>query len=164
MKILMRRLKRSRLIRISAVCKCMSEFTWCPKWPDLPYISVISKESYSAIRHTFWIQRIPIFIRRKLEAKRVHVMELLLYMGFRAWVDLERAQSIRTPPPPKNHKNIGFPSKTGPDPLKNHNATKKHSMLGHHRPVSETHSGIWILSSIKKKKKRRKNTVKDPRM
>ena len=25
---------RSRLIWISTVCKCMSEFTWCPKLPD----------------------------------------------------------------------------------------------------------------------------------
>ena len=29
-----------------------------------------------------------------------------------------------TPPPLKNHKNIGFPSNTGPDPLKNQKATK----------------------------------------
>ena len=28
------------------------------------------------------------------------------------------------PPPMKNHKNIGFPRKTGPDPLKNYKATK----------------------------------------
>ena len=34
MKILMRRLIRSRLFWISSVCKCMSEFTWCPKLPD----------------------------------------------------------------------------------------------------------------------------------
>ena len=27
-------------------------------------------------------------------------------------------------PPLKNHKNIGFLSNTGPDPLKNHKATK----------------------------------------
>ena len=27
-------------------------------------------------------------------------------------------------PPLKNHKNIGFFSKTGPDPLKNHKAAK----------------------------------------
>ena len=33
-KILMRRLIRSRLIRIFTVCKCLSEFTWCPKLPD----------------------------------------------------------------------------------------------------------------------------------
>ena len=33
-KILMRRLIRSRLIRISTVCICMSEFTRCPKLPD----------------------------------------------------------------------------------------------------------------------------------
>ena len=34
------------------------------------------------------------------------------------------------PPPLKNHKNIGFFSNTGPEPLKN--------QLGHHRPASET--------------------------
>ena len=33
-KILMRRLVRSHLIWISAVCKCMSEFTCCPNLPD----------------------------------------------------------------------------------------------------------------------------------
>ena len=33
-------------------------------------------------------------------------------------------QGVRTPPPPKNRKNIGFLSNTGPDPLKNPNATK----------------------------------------
>ena len=34
---------------------------------------------------------------------------------------------------PKNHKNTGFSSNTGPDPLKN-----QHSMLGIHRHASET--------------------------
>ena len=33
-KILMRRLIRSRLIWIYTVCKCVSEFTWCPNLPD----------------------------------------------------------------------------------------------------------------------------------
>ena len=28
------------------------------------------------------------------------------------------------PPPLKNHKNIGFPSNTGSNPLKNHKVTK----------------------------------------
>ena len=41
-------------------------------------------------------------------------------------------------PPLKNHKAIGFLSITGPDPLKYHKATKPNSMLGHHRPASET--------------------------
>ena len=36
------------------------------------------------------------------------------------------------PPLPENHKAIGFPSNTGPDPLRNHQATK----LDHHRPSS----------------------------
>ena len=34
-KILMRRLIRSRLIWIYIVCKCVSEFTWCPNSPDI---------------------------------------------------------------------------------------------------------------------------------
>ena len=33
-------------------------------------------------------------------------------------------QGVWTPPPTKNHKNIGFLCKTCPDPLKNHKATK----------------------------------------
>ena len=33
-KILKRRLIRSRLILIYTVCKCVSEFTWCPNLPD----------------------------------------------------------------------------------------------------------------------------------
>ena len=43
------------------------------------------------------------------------------------------------PPPLKNHKSIGFLrlSNTGPDLLKNHKATNKHSMFGHHRPASK---------------------------
>ena len=40
--------------------------------------------------------------------------------------------------PLKNHKNIGFPSNTDLDPLKDHKATKPAtSMLGHHRSTSK---------------------------
>ena len=35
--------------------------------------------------------------------------------------------------PLENHKNIGFISNTGPDPLKITKLSSKHSMLGHHR-------------------------------
>ena len=35
---------------------------------------------------------------------------------------------VLTHPPPENHKNIGFLSNTGPDPFKNHKATKPDSM------------------------------------
>ena len=44
------------------------------------------------------------------------------------------------PPPLKNHKNIGFLSNTGPDPLKIQKLPSQHSVFGHHRPVpvSET--------------------------
>ena len=34
-------------------------------------------------------------------------------------------QGVRTPLPPKNHKNIGFLSNTVPDPLNNHKKTGK---------------------------------------
>ena len=37
-KILMRRLIRSRLIWISTVCECMSEFTWCPNLSDFTLV------------------------------------------------------------------------------------------------------------------------------
>ena len=65
------------------------------------------------------------------------------------------------PPPQKNHKNIGFLSNTGLDPLKITKLPSQHSMLRHHRHPSETpfnydgvslvgqswpaYSGIWIL-------------------
>ena len=46
-------------------------------------------------------------------------------------------QGVRTPL--KNHKNIGFLSNTGPDPLKNHKATKPTFNVGQSSaPVSET--------------------------
>ena len=41
--------------------------------------------------------------------------------------------------PLENHKNIGFLSNTGPDPLKNHKATKPaFNVPGYHRHASET--------------------------
>ena len=40
--------------------------------------------------------------------------------------------------PLKYHKNIGFLSNTGPDPLKITKLPSQHSMLGHHRPASES--------------------------
>ena len=42
------------------------------------------------------------------------------------------------PPPPETYKNIGFLSNIGPDPLKITKLPSQHSMLGHHRPASET--------------------------
>ena len=49
-------------------------------------------------------------------------------------------QGVLTPTE-KSQKNIGFLSNTGPDPLKNHKATKPAFNVGpssHHRPASET--------------------------
>ena len=43
-----------------------------------------------------------------------------------------------TPIPPENHKNIGFLSNTGPDPLKITKLPSQHSVLGHHQHTSET--------------------------
>ena len=43
--------------------------------------------------------------------------------GF-SWADPEGGTGGLDSPPLKNHKNVGFLSNTGPDPLKNHNATK----------------------------------------
>ena len=42
------------------------------------------------------------------------------------------------PPPLKNHKNIGFLSNSGPDPLKTTKLPSQHSMLGYHQHTSET--------------------------
>ena len=42
------------------------------------------------------------------------------------------------PSPLENHKNIVFLSNTGPDPLKITKLPSLHSMIGYHRPASET--------------------------
>ena len=44
---------------------------------------------------------------------------------------------VRTPPL-KNHNNVGFLGNTGPIALKIAKLSSQHSMLGHHRPASET--------------------------
>ena len=84
-------------------------------------------------------------------------------------------QGVRTPlrgdrgsgPPLKNHKNKGFSSNTGPDPLKKWQLPSQHSMLGRHLHASETpfngvslagrwwpaYSGTWILPPLIKKRK-----------
>ena len=41
-------------------------------------------------------------------------------------------------PPTEKSQNIGLLSNTGPDPLKITKLPSQHSMLGHHRPSSET--------------------------
>ena len=45
---------------------------------------------------------------------------------------------VPDPPPLKNHKNIGFLSNTGPDPLKITKPQSRQSMLGHHQHSRET--------------------------
>ena len=44
----------------------------------------------------------------------------------------------RPTPPLKNHKNKGFLSDTGLDPLKSTKLPSQHSMLGHHQHARET--------------------------
>ena len=86
-------------------------------------------------------------------------------MGFQNARITEGGQGVRTPL--KNHNNIEFLSNTGPDPLKFSKLPSQHSTLGHHRHASETpfkgvslagrwpaFSDIWILSTLKKKKKK----------
>ena len=58
-KILMRRLIRSRLIWISTVCKCVSEFTWCPNLPYLNNASCILW--YRVISSLAWVNNCTLF-------------------------------------------------------------------------------------------------------
>ena len=62
---------------------------------------------------------------------------LLLIGGCSALADLEGGQGVRTPPL-ENHKNIGFFSNTGPDPLKFVTLPSQLSILGHNRHGSKT--------------------------
>ena len=75
------------------------------------------------------------------------------------------------PPRPKNHKNIGFLSNTGLDPLKITKLPSQNSMLGHHRHASEKPFQWRIIGPLivvfrsslphqLKKQKRKKETVK----
>ena len=50
---------------------------------------------------------------------------------FRQWAVPEGGQGVQTPPPLKNHRNIGFPSNIDPDPLKITKLPNQHSMVGH---------------------------------
>ena len=78
-------------------------------------------------------------------------------------------QGVRTPL--KNHKNIGFLSNTGPDPLENHKATKPAFNVGPstaHISLADrkypAFIGIWILSPLiktVKKEKRKEETLSE---
>ena len=50
----------------------------------------------------------------------------LIHLSFHVicHVRIQRGPGVRTPAPQENLKNIGFLSNIGPDPLKNHKATK----------------------------------------
>ena len=92
--------------------------------------------------------------------KQVEVISIFLNHTFSKYFDhyhgrIQRGgQGVRTPPPPKNHKNIGFLSNTGPDPLKNHKATQARVQF---RAIIGTPAKrqvfVWILSPFYKKRK-----------
>ena len=76
------------------------------------------------------------------------------------------------PDPLENYSNIGFLSNTGTDPLKITKLPIQHSMLGHHRPASETpfkwHLAggpfiarlLWYLDPSSPQQARKKNVVR----
>ena len=69
----------------------------------------------------------------KKSHQSVHLHCVGQELGFKqleSCADPEGGQGVRTPPPLKNHKNIGFLSNTGPGPLKNHKATKTAFSVG----------------------------------
>ena len=79
--------------------------------------------SSSNVRGRFWVT-IHFFVWRAEEV-------------FHSWADsVGGGGGCPDPHPLENHKNIGFHSNTGPDPLKNHKATKPVFNVGtssHHR-------------------------------
>ena len=62
------------------------------------------------------------------------IVRLVSFTFFHGWIQ----RGERGSGPPEQSQNIGFLSKTGPDPLKNHKATKPDLVLGHQRHASET--------------------------
>ena len=57
---------------------------------------------------------LPFGIRQFITGKKINIYMLTFWQGrIQSW-----GQGVRTPPPPENHKNIGFPSNTGLDPEK----------------------------------------------
>ena len=72
-----------------------------------------------------------------------YLLNLLAELQIYACSDPEGGTGGPDPPPPlKNHKYVGFLSDTAADPLKitklHVHVPSQHSMLGHHRPASET--------------------------
>ena len=64
-----------------------------------------------------------------------------------AWVDQEGWGGAGVLPPPlQNHKNIGFLSNTGPDPLNSHTAIKLAVGVV---PSSKRHqNGVWMMARL----------------
>ena len=62
----------------------------------------------------------------------------LLWVGVQSVIMCESRRGPGSGSSLKNHKNIGFLSNIGPDPLKITKLPSLHSMLGHHQHASET--------------------------
>ena len=58
------------------------------------------------------------------------------YQNFVAHARIQGGGGAGGPDPLKNHKNIGFLSNTGPDPLKITKLPSQHSMLGYLESIS----------------------------
>ena len=63
-------------------------------------------------------------------------------MGCHGWI--QRGQEVRTIP--ENHKLIGFPSNTGPDPLKITKLSSQHSMWAIIGPPAKHHLVVVVAS------------------
>ena len=96
-------------------------------------------------------------------APRIKANTFYKPVGVASYLLLARIQKGRRGvwAPLKNHKNIGFLSNTGPDPLKNHKAIKPDSMLGHQRHASwQADAGPLIVifgSSLPSSTKKKQN-------
>ena len=82
-------------------------------------------------------------------------------MLLRICTDTEGGTGGPDPPPLKIHKNIGFLSKTGADPLKMTRLPSQNSMSGHHRHASET-PFKWRVAGPWKHPKPPQTTSKPP--
>ena len=89
---------------------------------------------------------------KMMYADKIAKYELRVRSQHIACADPEGGGGQESGPPLKNHKNVGFISNTGPDPLEITKLPSQHSMLGHRRHASEPpfKFGSPLPSSTKK--------------
>ena len=117
-------------------------------------------------------------IKRRIVRDIIYILQLnrSVFTNSYSWADPEGG-GVSDPHPLQNHKNIGFLSKTGPDRLKNHKATKQAvndgpSSARQQNAISmafcrradawHTFSGIWPSLSHYLKKRKKKLSELDP--